>query len=127
MRRMVWFLLTLGAFFIVMAMGVYTSHQQFNRMVLPTEPVQLLEITQQPDRRWEIELLGEKLAVDAGALQEQAQPYLQLAQQQWVEVQSHPEVQAKIHRIKSVIQEKWETWSQSEQIKAVNQWVQEQI
>lgn len=127
MLRGALFIMTLCAFFTVVALGVHITHHHYNKMVLPDQPVSLFNLSEPADGVMQIDLLGETLAVDMQAVKDRADGYLQTAKIHWQEIIADPRLNQEIAHVKKTLGEKWEAWLNSEQVRAVNQWVKEQI
>lgn len=110
--------LTLCAFVIAVVLGVIISNEHFNRMVIPNQPVKLYHYAKQKNGDIQFDIMGESITVNPGLLIAKTEPYWQMAKQKFDE---------QIPVMQSIVIERWETLRQSQQVKAVNQWVKDKI
>lgn len=128
MLRFIFLTVTLCTCVFLVGLGVNTSIQQFNRHVLPPEPIKVFSVLEKDNGTVQIELVGETLDVDTAAIQNKYIFYLDMAKQEWEGVKTTtPLLKERVQYIKGVAKEQWEIWLDSEQVRTVNKWVKEKI
>lgn len=126
MLRCLAIIITLGVFLTVVSLGVNLSVARFNQTVLPPEPIKPFYIKEQSDRL-QIALVGEIIEVNKKAIENKLVTYLEIGRQQWTAVKDNPYLNQRVASIFSHARQKWDLWLNSDQVKAVNGWIKEQL
>ena len=111
-------ILTLFLFIIAVGFGVTISNEHFNRMVLPAQPIKFYQLTKLENGDLQVEIVGEKIVFNPQVALVKTEPYWQMAKQTW---------EKQLTTTQKILLEQWHTLQQSEQVRAVNQWVEEQV
>lgn len=101
-----WFFLSLFCFVILVGWGIGQTVEQFNRTVLPAQPIKPLNISDTDPNRIQIEVMGERVDLDKAAIENKI---------------------ITIKEIAGETREQWKLWMESDRVKAVNLWVREKI
>lgn len=111
-------IIMLTAFMMAVGLGVNTSIQQFNQIVLPEQPLKLYDVIEKRPGVMQFELVGETFSLNIAGMKQQAKTVKELA----LSLQ-----QQQLESVATLVKGKWQALVQTEEIRAVNQWVKERI
>ena len=122
-----WFMVVLCAFTALVGWGVQQTAEQFNRMVLPSEPVKAFAVQRTKEDQMQIEIAGEKVVIDQGTIENKLAASLDQAEQKWSEFRDSARMNGALAAVVGETRRQWEELMESERIQAVNLWVRERI
>ncbi|SHK79215.1 hypothetical protein [Desulforamulus aeronauticus] len=127
MRRIGFIAITLCAFFILMGLGITISVKQFNQMVLPEQPLKIYEVVEKEPEILQIELLGETCSVNVANIKQQVATGKEQVEKKWQKFRNDPQLHKQVESATILVKRQWQALIRTEEVRAVNQWVKDQL